>query len=234
MRFEKGFVMRRFVVVLALSLLLVTAAGYAAPMPSPLPQAAPAAQGAPAPQPPPATQKPAAPAAAAPATQKPATLPKFQDGLKYGFLNLQYIVANSNEGKALSAKVQALQEQKAKELNEKNKQLQASQDKLEKGASVMSDAVRQQMQMDIDRQQRDVQRFTEDAQQELQVLGEQLQVEFQRKIGPVVEAVAKEKGLHFIFNAADSGLVWADTSLDLTGDVLQAFDAAMKAAPGGK
>lgn len=231
--------MRRFVVALALGLLLVTAAGYAAPMPSPSPQAAPA-QGAPAPQVPPAGEKPvapapAAPAAAAPATQKPVTLPTFQDGLKYAILNVQFLVANSNEGKAMSAKLQALQEQKAKELNEKNKQLQASQDKLEKGASVMSDAVRQQLQIDIDRQQRDIQRFTEDAQQDLQALGQQLQVEFERKLTPIVDAVAKQKGIHFIFNAADSGLVWAAVeSMDLTGDVLQAFDAAMKAAPGGK
>jgi outer membrane protein len=217
--------MRRFSVVLALSLMLIAAPGYAAPVP----QAAPAAQ-APAP----ATQKPAAPApqVPAPATQKPAAapqpLPKFQEGLKYAFLNLQVIAANSNEGKALSAKVQALQEQKAKELQDKNKQLQAAQDKLEKGGSVMSDQARQQAQLDIERQQRDIQRATEDAQQDLQTLTQQLQVEFERKLTPVLDAVAKQKGIHFIFNASDSGLVWADTSLDLTGEVLQAFDTAMK------
>jgi Skp family chaperone for outer membrane proteins len=221
--------MRRFLVVVALSLVLATAPGYAAPMP----QAAPAAQ-APAS----GTQKPATPPppAPAPATQNPAapappaapTLPKFQDGLKYAFLNLQVIAANSNEGKALSARVQALQEQKAKELQDKNKQLQAAQDKLEKGGSVMSDQARQTLQLDIERQQRDIQRSTEDAQQDLQTLTQQLQVEFERKLTPVLDGVAKQKGIHFIFNAGDSGLVWADPSLDLTGDVLQALDAATK------
>ena len=218
--------MRVFVVVLALSLTLMTVPGYAEPMP----QAAPAEQVAPA------TQKPAAPAPAAPApaTQKPASAPlvKFQEGLKYAFLNVQYIVANSSEGKALNAKAQALQEQKAKELNEKNKQLQASQEKLEKSGTVMSDQARQQLQLDIERQQRDIQRFTEDAEQDVQRLAQQLQVEFERKLRPVLDTVAKEKGIHFIFNAADSGLVWAEPSMDLTGEVLQAFDAAAKAAPG--
>jgi Skp family chaperone for outer membrane proteins len=217
--------MRVFAVVLALSLLLISAPSYAAPAL----QAAPAAQAAPAtqkPAPPPAaptTQNPAAPAAA-----PPPPAPKFQDGLKYAYLNVQVIAANSAEGKALNAKVQGLQEQKAKELNEKNRQLQASQDKLEKGGSVMSDQARQQLQVDIERQQRDIQRFTEDAQQDLQTLTQQLQVEFERKLTPVVDAVAKQKGLHFIFSAVESGLVWADPTMDLTGDVLQAFDAAMK------
>ena len=209
--------MRVFAVVLALSLLLAAAPTYAQ---------APAAQkpGAPAPAAP-ATQKPAAPAPAQPAPPAP----KFQDGLKYAYLNIQLIAANSTEGKALSAKVQGLQDQKAKELNERNKQLQASQDKLEKGGSVMSDQARQTLQLDIERQQRDIQRFTEDAQQDLQTLQQQLLGEFERKLAPVVDAVAKQKGIHFIFGA-DSGLVWADASMDLTGDVLQAFDAAIKTA----
>jgi Skp family chaperone for outer membrane proteins len=221
--------MRVFVVALALSLLLTApglAAGQAAPAAQPPPQAAGQAQ------------KPAAPAPAAPAAQKPAApapLPKFQDGLKYGFLNVQFIVANSSEGKALNAKAQALQEQKAKELNEKNRALQASQEKLEKSGTVMSDQARNQLQLDIERQQRDIQRFTEDAEQDVQRMAQQLQGEFERKLLPVIEAVAKEKGLHFIFNAVESGLVWADrANMDLTGEVLQAFDAAAKGAPAGK
>ena len=99
----------------------------------------------------------------APATQKPpARAPKFQDGLKYAYVNVQAIAGASNEGKAMAAKIQGLQEQKAKELNDRNRQLQASQDKLEKGGSVMSDQARQQVQLDIERQQRDIQRFTEE------------------------------------------------------------------------
>jgi hypothetical protein len=42
--------------------------------------------------------------------------------------------------------------------------------------------------------------------------------------------VAKEKGVHFIFSAAESGLVWADPTLDLTLDIIRAFDATPAAA----
>jgi len=219
--------MRVFALGSVLGLALMAAPALA----SPSPHAASAAQVAPA------TQKPAAPAPAAPATQKPAApapapappAPKFQDGLKYAYVNVQAIAGASNEGKAMAAKIQGLQEQKAKELNDRNRQLQASQDKLEKGGSVMSDQARQQVQLDIERQQRDIQRFTEDAEQDLQSLSQQLQVEFfQTKLLPVIDAVAKQKGVHFVFNAAESGLIWADPGLDLTGDVLQAFDVAMK------
>ena len=38
---------------------------------------------------------------------------------------------------------------------------------------------------------------------------------------PIIEQVGKEKGLHYIFNGPDSGLVWADASLDITTEGLR-------------
>ena len=173
-----------------------------------------------------AQAKPPAPAAPQPAAQ-PAPPPRvpFQTGLKYAYVNVQEIAASSNEGKSFNAKVQALQEQKIKELQDKNKALQATQQKLEQGGSVLNDTARAQLQADIERQQKDIQRSTEDAQQEVTALTEQLRAEFERRLTPVVDRVAKEKGVHFIFSAAESGLVWADPTMDLTLDIIRAFDA---------
>ena len=112
-----------------------------------------------------------------------------------------------------------------------NKQLQAVQDKLDKGASVLADAARASLQAEIEKQQRDIQRFTEDAQQEIMTLTQQLQADFERLLMPVIEKVAKEKQVHFVFDAAQSGLVWADPSMNLTADVIQALDAGGTAKP---
>jgi Skp family chaperone for outer membrane proteins len=122
--------------------------------------------------------------------------------------------------------VQALNNQKVNELNDKNKALQASQQKLESGASVLNDAARGQLEKDIDRQQTDIQRFTDDAQKEVQELQNELQAEFQQKLGPVIQQVAQEKKLDILFSALDAGIVWADAGLDLTSEVIRRFDAA--------
>jgi Skp family chaperone for outer membrane proteins len=179
----------------------------------------------------PAPQAPAAPAPAAPAPAAPAQTRPFPAGTKYAFINIQRIAAESAEGKALAGRVQTLNQQKVNELNEKNKQLQAAQQKLEQGASVLSPAAAGQLQKEIERLQVDIQRFTEDAQQEVNSLQAQLQEEFQAKLSPVVQQVATEKGLHLLFSAADAGIVWADLSLDITGEIIQRFDAAAKTAP---
>src|SRR5687768_684532 len=206
--------MRVFAVALALSVTLMAAPSFAQAQ-APAPAAPrPAGQAAP-PQ----------PAAAQPA----AVRPPFRAGLKYAYINVQEIAATSNEGKGFNAKVQALQEQKIKELQDKNKALQAAQQKLEQGGSVLNDLARTQLQADIERQQRDIQRATEDAQQEVTALTQQLQAEFERRLTPVVNQVAKEKGVHFIFSAAESGLVWADPTMDLTLDIIRAFDATAAA-----
>jgi outer membrane protein len=198
--------MRLFTGVAALGVTVLAAAPAFA-------QAAPAAPAA-----------PQTPAAAAPAP------PPFPAGAKYAFINIQRIAAESAEGKAATSKVQALNQQKVNELNERNKALQAAQQKLEAGASVMSDQARGQLQKDIERMQVDIQRFTEDAQQDVTALQTELQEEFQRRLSPVVNQVSTEKGLHLLFSVVDSGLVWADPGLDITMEVIQKFDALTRTA----
>lgn len=170
---------------------------------------------------------PAAPAPApapAPQVQRP-----FPVGTKYAFVNIQRVAAESAAGKTLAGKVQALNQQKVNELNEKNKALQGSQQKLESGGSVLSPTAIAQLQKDIERQQVDIQRFTEDAQQDVTNLQTQLQDEFQVRLSPVIQQVATERGLHMLFSVVDSGLVWADPSLDITPEVIQKFDSAPSA-----
>ena len=195
--------MRAFVVAAALSLTLAAAPAFA---------------------------QATAPAPAAPAAvQAPAEVP-FPAGAKYAFVNIQRVAAESQQGKALSARVQQLNNQKLTELDAKNKTLQTSQQRLDSGASVLSDAARAQLEKDIDRQQTDIQRFTDDAQKEVQDLQNELQTEFQQKLGPVVDQLAREKQLEILFSALDAGIIWANPGLDLTSEVIRRFDVAAPAA----
>jgi outer membrane protein len=176
------------------------------------------------PQQTPPAQKPAAPAAA------PAPAPKpFPAGAKIAVVDLQRIATESAEGKASSARIQALNQKKVSELNERNKELQAAQQKLVAGA-LLTDAARAQIQKEIDRLNRDIQRFTQDAQAEVEELQQQVQMEFQRKLMPIIELVAVDKGVQIVF-ANDNGVVWGDAAVDVTLEVIRRFDGAMGVAP---
>ena len=201
--------MRLLAIILAFSITLAAGVTYAQ---APAPAA-------------PATQKPAAPAPA-PATQKPAApAPKFQDGLKYAYVNMQRVAAESSDGKAAAEKLKAFQDQKGRELQDRQKTLQAAQQKLESGGSVLSEAARAQLQSEIERQTRDLQRLSEDAQQDVQKLAQDVEEQFTRAVLPVVGKVAQDKQVHFVFNAAQSGLIWAEQGMDLTSEVIAAMNS---------
>ena len=180
-------------------------------------------------KPTPQTQKPApaAPTAPAPAPAQAAPPPPapFPEGAKVAFVVLQRIANESADGKAATAKIQALQQKKATELNDKNKQLQTIQQRLEKEAAVLSPTAQADLAKQAEKLNTEIQRFTQDAQQELNDLQEQLRQQFETRVQPVLDEVRKEKGLHFIFNGPDSGLVAADPGLDISADVIKKLDA---------
>ena len=208
--------MKAFVVVMALSVTLAAAPTFAQ-----------APAGAPAPAPAQAKPAPAPAAPAAPAAMQTPPAPKpFPQGSKVAYVVLQRIANESADGRVATTRIQALQQKKAAELNEKNKQLTAAQQKLEKEGAVMSAAVGAELQKTIERLTVEVQRFTQDAQAEVQELQQTLQQEFQQRLEPVLQQVATDMGLQFVFNGPDAGLVWADSALDISGEVIKKLDSA--------
>jgi Skp family chaperone for outer membrane proteins len=190
------------------------------------------AQTAPKPATPTQTQpaRPATPAPTAPATSTQPPRP-FPEGAKIAYVDVQQIASESTEGKAARQKIDELSNKKTQELQAKQKQITDTQAKLNAGSTVMSDAARDQAEKDLERLQRDYQRAQQDAQEEVQSLTRDLQNDFQRKLLPLIGQVAAEKGLHMVFSAADSGLVWADTGLNITPDVIKRLNAGAGAAP---
>jgi outer membrane protein len=202
--------MRALVVVFALSVMLAAPPVFA--------------------QAPAAAQPPAKPAPTAPA-QPPAPKP-FPEGAKVAYVVLQRIANESADGRVATTRIQALQQKKAAELTEKQKQLTGMQQKLEKEGSVMSGTAAADLQKNIEKLNVEVQRFTQDAQAEVQELQQELQQEFQQRLEPVLSQVASEMGLQFVFNGPDAGLVWADSALDISAEVIKKLDASSgKPAP---
>jgi outer membrane protein len=208
---------------LALSMMAMSAAPvFAQPAPAPARPAQPA-PAAPAQTPP---AQPPAPAPA-PAAQPPAPFPA---GAKIAYFNPQAVFQASADGKAAVSRVNALIQKKQTENADKAKLLQGNQQKLQTSGSVMNEAARSQLEKEIERQTKDAERFQQDAQAEINELQQEVQNEFVKKLSPILEQLANEKGLHILFNAVESGIAWAAPGLDLTADVVKKLDAASKPA----
>jgi Skp family chaperone for outer membrane proteins len=154
-----------------------------------------------------------------------------QAPLRMAFVDLQRVAAESVEGKASTAKVQALGQKKSAELADKQKSLQANQQKLQQGAAVLSDAARAQAQREVDRLTVEIDRFQEDANAEVQELQQQLLGDFQEKLRPVIDGMIKELAIGLLFSAGDAGAVYIDPSLDITAEVIRRYDLLKPGAP---
>jgi len=178
-------------------------------------------------QTPPAGQAPATPPAgqaAPPAAAKPQPPVPFPQDAKYAFIDVQAIASNSAAGKVASTRLDDLTKKKQAEIGDKNKQLQALTTKRDTSVGVMSEAARAQLDKDIDKLQRDIQFANSNAQPEVNDLQTELQGDFQKKLIPIIEELAKEKGLYMIFTA-ESGFAYVHPGLNLSEEVVKRLDA---------
>jgi Skp family chaperone for outer membrane proteins len=199
----------------------------------------PAAAQPPAAQPPPATQPPPPAEQPPPVDQPPTLLPQpvpaparlpFPQDAKYAYIDLQRVANESRDGQLANQRVQELGEAKVKVLEGRNIELQASQQKLQQNANVMSAEAQLQLQREIERLSVEIQRLTQDAETEVGELQQTLQLEFQQKLVPAIDSVAARLGLHFVFSG-DGGLIWANPALDITADVVDELDRASQQTP---
>ena len=186
------------------------------------------AQTPPPAQNPPAQTPPAQdPKAQPPAPPEPPAAPKpFPEGAKIAYVDLDRIAQASTEGKAAAGRIQEYQKKKLAEIQEKNKQIEEMRKKLEQGGTVLSEEARSQLEKDIDRSTRELQFMQQNAQAEAQQLERELNEDFQRKLNPILQKIAEEKGLHMLFSIRDNGAIWANTGLDLSMEVVKRMDAA--------
>ena len=178
---------------------------------------------------PPAQPRPTPPATPAPAAAPQPALP-FPAGAKIAYINPQRIFQESVEGKAGLTRVQAVIQKKQTEGQDRQKKLAADQQKLQTSGGVMNEAARSQLEKDIEKQQVDGQRFQQDAQAEINEVQTEVQNEFIKKVSPIIEAVAKEKGLQLVFDLNNAGLAYFDPSLDLSSEVIKKLDGGKPAA----
>ena len=191
------------------------------------------AQTPPARQPPPAQPAPARPAQPVPAPAAPAVAQPpvpFPAGAKMAYINPQRIFQESAEGKTALTRVQTLINRKQTEGQDRQKKLAADQQKLQTSGGVMNEAARSQLEKEIEKEQVDGQRFQQDAQAEINELQQEVQNEFIKKVSPMIEAVAKEKGVQLVFDLNNAGLAYFDPGLDLTADVIKKLDGSKPAA----
>jgi outer membrane protein len=157
-------------------------------------------------------------------------------------IDMARVSAESQIGKSYAAQLEKLQNdiseaaaKKQTELQKMDAAIRDLQDELQKQGAVLSQEARDKKQQDIVQKNRERQAFFEDGQAEIRRMQDRAQQqaqsinnEFQVKIRPLVEQVAKDKGYDLVLDSQVAYTISKD--FDVTRDVITAADAALKAA----
>jgi Skp family chaperone for outer membrane proteins len=164
---------------------------------------------------------------------------------KIAVIDMQRISNESALGKSYATRLEGLRKEieaegakKQGELEKLDTAIKGLQEELEKQAGVLSPEGADRKRQDIVKKTRERQAFFEDGQADLTRMRERAQQqaqalnnEFQTKVKPVVEAVAKEKGVDILLD--NQVAMTLNNSFDISADVITRIDATLKPAAAG-
>jgi len=152
---------------------------------------------------------------------------------KIGVINVERLVQESALGKEAFNRVKKLNDQKKEEADKLQKELRDMEQKLADQGQALADDKRDALQKSYQEKAIAFKRFQDDANRDLEAAQKKELGELERRVFPVINQVGKEKGYTVVFNKFQSGLVFADESVDITDDVLKVFNTTV-AVPAAK
>jgi outer membrane protein len=162
---------------------------------------------------------------AATAVAQPAAAPA-QGPLRIAVIDTEKILLSSAAGKKAMADLKKLQEAKENDLRAKAQELKDLQTKINDGRlslaqDKLADMAKQAEEKDIQ-----LRRAQDDANRELTKKRDDMLAQIDERVMPVINKVGKELGYTLIFRKFESGLIYADEAVDITGVIVQRLDTA--------
>ncbi|WP_020675686.1 OmpH family outer membrane protein [Geopsychrobacter electrodiphilus] len=143
-----------------------------------------------------------------------------------GFIDLQKALNLSNAGVKAKADIgQQVKKYEAKVTAEQDA-LKEMKSELDKQSVLLSDEARSKKEREFQQRAKEFQRFTKDIQDELKQKDADFTKRIIDQILKVTRKLGKEKGYVIVLEKSESSLVYGDSSVDLTDDVIKAYNAS--------
>jgi outer membrane protein len=143
---------------------------------------------------------------------------------KVAVIDVQRVVTESDPGKEVMGRLKTLTDSKAQRGQALQQELAALQDQFNKQRFTVSETRQAEMSKEIEDKQIAIRRFQDDAQREVTEAQRRELGGLEERILPIINAIGQERGLTLIFNKFQSGLVYADETIDITDEVIQRFN----------
>jgi len=170
------------------------------------------------------SQAPAAPQSA-PAPQQPAA-PVVIGPAKIAWLNLEQAILTCEDGKREFGEVQNFVSKKNAELEQLRKETETLKNQLNVQGAKLTDEARADLEEQIEAKDTYLQRFQQDTQKEIDNRRVRATNLIGRKMLPVIEKLAKEKGLSAVLYINPTRDAFIEPDLVVTEEVIKAYNVA--------
>jgi outer membrane protein len=171
-------------------------------------------------------------AAAAAQTPAPTAAPAAPaSAARIGVLNVDRLVQESALGKEAFGRIKKIADLKKEDSDKLQKELREIEQKLQAQGQSLAEDRREALQKQYQEKAIAYKRFQDDANRELEQAQKKELAQLEQRVFPVINQVGKERGFTLIFNRMQSGLVYADETVDITDEVIRRFNTIVAVPP---
>jgi len=145
--------------------------------------------------------------------------------VKIGYVDLQKALNSSKAGVAAKKEIGEQVKKFEAEFKAKQDELLKLKADLEKQAVLLSDSAKAQKERDYQQNVKDLQRFQKDAKDDLQQRDAAHTKRIINELYKVLQKLGKDGGYTMILEKSQGGVIYADSAIDLTAQLIKAYDA---------
>jgi outer membrane protein len=156
-----------------------------------------------------------------------------ENAQKVGYANMEYIISQLPDMKAIETDLKSTQAQFRKEIEARSQKLQKAYTDFNANAETMSDTLRQNTERELEKSMAELEQYQQDAQTTLQNKHKLFMAPVYLKVTRAIADVAKDNGYAMILSQTISDLpllVYNNTQVDVSPLVLQKFGITPAAA----
>ena len=148
------------------------------------------------------------------------------------FINGDRVLEGSSIGQQARERLDAAAANWQQQIGTAQQELDALQRNRSEQALTLNESALARLNQDIEEKTVQIQRLNDDARRELTRLEQQVTLDVNSQLGPLVERFATDRGVDVIFDGARlQGVLFVDESQDLTDEFLQLVNATIPATP---
>lgn len=140
---------------------------------------------------------------------------------KIGVINLDYVIAQSNAGQQLQAKLATFQSQVQAQGEKISQEARNIRQRILDGANSLSEAKLAELQKQYEDKAIEIRRFQDDKQREGEKIKNEGLQKIEQLIGPKVDILVQQEGVDLVLNNQPGVVIWSSETIDLTQALLK-------------